>query len=85
MQPDGGMPGATARDRAVATIAAAFAFGSDLGSSPFRAHVRRMVRYLRRALLEDLSGKEIRAMQAATREACANRCLVGAGHRIRGR
>jgi hypothetical protein len=82
MQPDGGMPGATARNRIVATVAAAHAFGSDLGSSPFQAHIRRMVQYLRRALLEDFSGKEIRAMQAATDGAGR---LAGAGDRGRGR
>ncbi len=50
LQPDGGMPGATPEERAARTVAAIFAFaaaGHTRSSGAFRAHVERLVKFLK--------------------------------------
>ncbi len=70
LEPDGGMPGADAGERILATLVALLAFaaeGNTLSSGAFRAHMGRMVDYLEAVLPGPLSAELEAAARAVVR------------------
>ncbi len=61
LEPDGGLPGRTSELRLLATILALLAFGSEghwVSSGPFRAHLRRMLDFVDRFSVRDLTSEQ---------------------------
>jgi hypothetical protein len=80
IQPDGGMPGNTPKDRVLATLLTLLAFlaqGHDLHSGSFRMHVRRLLDYLDQILPGPLSVEERRAAERICEAVRAGRALDG--------
>ncbi len=80
VQPDGSMPGKSAKDRILAsalTLLAFAAHGNDLHSGSFRVHLKKLMDYLAATLPDSLSDEEC----GAVRRACE---LVRSGKNIPG-
>jgi hypothetical protein len=77
MEPDGGMPGSDAEERAGASLAALLAFVSQEDAETrlaFRSHVKRLVGFLKTVVLGPERRRLVDAVLAA----------VNAGRRLRG-
>jgi hypothetical protein len=80
LQPDGGMPGKSEKNRIFATLLALLAFlqhGHDARTGAFREHVRRILEYLDRALPASLEADEVSAARKTVEAAKAGRILEG--------
>jgi Ca-activated chloride channel homolog len=80
VQPDGGMPGKSAKDRILASVLTLLAFaahGSDLLSGSFRVHFKKLLDYLSATLPDSLTDEESNAVRAACDSVAVGRSVPG--------
>lgn len=80
VQPDGGMPGKTTRDRILASLLTLLAFladGNDLHSGSFRRHVKRLLEYLAGVLPDSLTAEEMKSAERAREAVRLGKVVAG--------
>lgn len=80
LEPDGGMPGKTDRDRIIASLISLLAFladGHDLRRGAFRVHIGRLIDFLDRALPDGLPPEEVQAAGRVIEAVRAGKAIEG--------